>query len=51
MEKIELTYFDQIEQEALSQQALAIFDQKREKDIISTRLAIMDELDIMKPEV
>lgn len=26
MDKIELTYFDQIEQEALSQQALAIFD-------------------------
>lgn len=44
-------YFEQIEKNAIKQQRFAIFDQKREKDIIDARLKILDEVDIRKPDV
>ena len=44
-------YFKQIELNALKQQRLAIFDQKREQDIVDARLKILDEVDIKKPDL
>ena len=44
-------YFDEMAELALEQQNLAIFDQKREKDLINNRLKILDEIDIKKPDV
>lgn len=44
-------YFDEMAKLAISQQRQAIFDQKREKDIIKARLKILDDIDIKKPDV
>ena len=35
----------------MKQQRLAIFDQKREQDIVDARLKILDEVDIKKPDL
>ena len=43
-------YLNSITKKALKQQRQAIFDQKREKDIIKNRLKVMNDVDVKQPD-